>query len=97
MYLPARNVSVQVVLPRFGTLVFLETPGPFRWKLSFAEASLTTIEYWPRLSDLTMAVPFLSVIELPATLPVSFVTIGGGAPMPTVKVLCIWSGWKSHW
>lgn len=39
VYLPAFSFSFHVTFPLKRTPVALETPGPTRWKLSFAERS----------------------------------------------------------
>ena len=41
VYLPTFSFTVQDAAPRNLTPVFLFTPGPRRWKLSFLVASLT--------------------------------------------------------
>ena len=75
--MPFFSVTVTVFVPLNGVVViFLFTPGPFRWKLWMFDLSLTVILYLPAFSVFTLAVPFLRVIVKPGpTVPVNFVTL----------------------
>src|SRR4051812_17568308 len=72
VYLPFFKVNVHVDAPVLPTDVDLFTPGPLRWKLWIDDLSEILKTYFPALSFVTFAVPFLRVIVNPGpTVPVN--------------------------
>src|SRR3954468_21447950 len=65
LYVPFLSVTVHVNVPFAPTPVFLFTPGPVRWKLWMFDRSLTTILYFPALSEATFLPLFFRLIVKP--------------------------------
>src|SRR5712691_5458857 len=74
VYVPGLSLTVHVWLPVNGTVVFLLTPGPKRWKLWIEDLSSTRIVYVPALSVFTTlpAEDLTATVKPGPEMPVSF-------------------------